>query len=54
MRVVATDEIKNLKAVEIEWKYNSKLFNPLTWRLLTTPKIYLTKVTVESLENQQR
>lgn len=54
MQVVATDEIKNLKAVELEWKYNSSLFNPLTWRILDTPKIYLSKITVESLENQQR
>ncbi|KAF7274634.1 pancreatic triacylglycerol lipase-like [Rhynchophorus ferrugineus] len=53
-RVVATDEIKHLRAVEIEWKYNSSLFNPLTWRLLTTPMIYLTDVVVETLETQQK
>lgn len=54
MKVVATDELKNLKAVELEWAFNSSLFNPLTWRILSTPKIYLTKITVESLENNQR
>lgn len=51
--VVAGDEIKQLRAIEISWKYNSSIFNPLTWRLLSTPKIYLTKVTVESLELKQ-
>ncbi|XP_060530064.1 pancreatic triacylglycerol lipase-like [Cylas formicarius] len=51
--VVATDELRNLKAVEIEWRYNSSLFNPLTWRILVTPKIYLKKITVESLEARQ-
>ncbi|XP_030764164.1 pancreatic triacylglycerol lipase-like [Sitophilus oryzae] len=54
MRVVATDEVKHLRAIEIEWKYNSSIFNPLTWRLLTTPMIYLTDVVVESLEGQQK
>ncbi|CAH1990804.1 unnamed protein product [Acanthoscelides obtectus] len=54
MGVVATDEVSHLKAIEIEWKYNSSLFNPLTWRILSTPKIYLKKVTVESLELDQR
>ncbi|XP_023313052.1 uncharacterized protein LOC111693137 isoform X2 [Anoplophora glabripennis] len=48
--VVATDEVPHLKAVEVEWKYNSSLFNPLTWRILTTPKIFINKVTVEALE----
>lgn len=53
-KVVATDELKKLKAVEIEWSYNSTLLNPLTWRFFSTPKIYLKKITVESLETQGR
>ncbi|XP_050305094.1 pancreatic triacylglycerol lipase-like [Anthonomus grandis grandis] len=53
MKVVSAEEVK-LRAVEVRWRHNSSLFNPLTWRFLTTPKIYLTKITVESLENQQR
>ncbi|XP_044754257.1 pancreatic lipase-related protein 2 isoform X1 [Coccinella septempunctata] len=48
--VIATNEVDNLKAVEVEWKYNSSLFNPLTWRILASPRIYLKNVTVESLE----
>lgn len=52
--VVAAEEIPNLKAVEIEWRYNSSLFNPLTWRILTTPKIFLKKITVEALEIDER
>lgn len=51
-KVVASDELKKLKAVEIEWSYNSTLLNPLTWRFFSTPKIYLKKITVESLETQ--
>ncbi|CAG9830045.1 unnamed protein product [Diabrotica balteata] len=51
--VVATDSVPHMKAIEIEWKYNSSLFNPLTWRILTTPKIYLNKITVDALEISQ-
>ncbi|XP_066253254.1 pancreatic triacylglycerol lipase-like isoform X1 [Euwallacea similis] len=53
VKVVATTEVKKIKAVELEWKYNSALLNPLSWRFLSTPKIYLKKVTVESLESQE-
>ncbi|XP_023012525.2 pancreatic triacylglycerol lipase [Leptinotarsa decemlineata] len=52
--VIATDGIPNLKAVGIEWKYDSSLFNPLTWRLLTAPRIYLKRVLVEALEIDKR
>ncbi|KAJ8952140.1 hypothetical protein NQ318_018476 [Aromia moschata] len=52
--VVAAKEVSHLRAIEVEWKYNSSLFNPLTWRILTTPKIFLRKVTVESLEINER
>ncbi|CAG9862325.1 unnamed protein product [Phyllotreta striolata] len=53
MGVVATDSVPHLRAVEIEWRFNSSLFNPLTWRLWTQPQIYLKKITVESLENEE-
>ncbi|CAG9760514.1 unnamed protein product [Ceutorhynchus assimilis] len=53
MKVVATDEVMDLKAVEVEWRFNSSLFNPLTWRFLSKPKIFLTKIIVWGLENQQ-
>ncbi|KAL3268284.1 hypothetical protein HHI36_007405 [Cryptolaemus montrouzieri] len=48
--VVATDEIRTLKAVEVEWRYNSSLFNPLTWRLLSAPRIFIDHITVDALE----
>lgn len=53
MAVVATDSVPHLRAVELEWRYNSSLFNPLTWRILATPRIYLKKITVEALENEE-
>lgn len=52
--VVATDEVPDLKAVEIVWKYDSSFFNPLTWRLFNTPKVFIKKVTVDALELNKR
>lgn len=48
--VVASDEIPLLKAVEVEWQYHSSMFNPLTWRILASPRLFIAKVKVEGLE----
>lgn len=52
--VIAADEVPHLKAVEVEWQYHSSVFNPLTWRLTSSPRVYLAKVTVEALEIRER
>ncbi|KAJ8982425.1 hypothetical protein NQ317_007773 [Molorchus minor] len=54
MGVVAANEVRHLRAIEIEWKYDSSFFNPLTWRILSTPKIFIKKVIVEGLESNER
>ncbi|XP_046476732.1 inactive pancreatic lipase-related protein 1 isoform X1 [Neodiprion pinetum] len=38
------------KAVEVTWEYQVT-FNPLTWRLITKPMVYLDSVVVDSLES---
>lgn len=52
--VVATDEVPDLRALEIEFKFNSSLLNPLSWRFFNTPKIFLKKVTIDALELNKR
>ncbi|CAH0555316.1 unnamed protein product [Brassicogethes aeneus] len=52
-KVIVADEVKDLRAVEVTWKYTSSLFNPLTWRILTNPKIFLDEIIVDSLELQK-
>lgn len=49
--VVPATAINDLKAVTLEWQYHSSMFNPLTWRLLSAPRIYVTRVTIDSLES---
>lgn len=51
--VVAADEVPAIKFVEVEWKYDSSMFNPLTWRIFASPRIFVTEVTVRVLETQQ-
>lgn len=36
-------------AVEVTWEYQTTL-NPLTWRLITNPRVYIDSVVVDSLE----
>ncbi|XP_076221091.1 pancreatic triacylglycerol lipase isoform X2 [Nomia melanderi] len=48
--VLAGDVVGKPETVEILWKYEPSVFNPLTWRLLHTPRVYIDSLTVESLE----
>lgn len=51
--IVAADEVPSIKYVEIEWKYESNLFNPLTWRLSSRARIFVKEIMVKVLETQQ-
>ncbi|KAK9303172.1 hypothetical protein QLX08_004964 [Tetragonisca angustula] len=48
--VLPGDVVDKLEAVEISWEYRASVFNPLTWRLLHTPRVYVDSLTIESLE----
>ncbi|XP_049866525.1 pancreatic lipase-related protein 2-like [Pectinophora gossypiella] len=37
-------------SVIVEWKYESNLFNPITWRLLKSPSIYIDYLKLSSIE----
>ncbi|KAL4710463.1 hypothetical protein ACJJTC_008865 [Scirpophaga incertulas] len=36
--------------VIVEWKYETNLFNPMTWRLLKSPSIYIDYIKLSSIE----
>ena len=42
-----------LNVVKVQFTYQTSLVNPLTWRILTTPKIYLDYVRVDLLETKE-
>ncbi|CAH2075368.1 unnamed protein product, partial [Iphiclides podalirius] len=37
-------------SVIVEWKYETNLFNPITWRLLKSPSIYIEYIKISSIE----
>lgn len=34
----------------VEWKYETNLFNPITWRLVKSPSVYIENLKISSLE----
>ncbi|XP_026328490.1 pancreatic triacylglycerol lipase-like [Hyposmocoma kahamanoa] len=37
-------------SVIVEWKYETNLFNPITWRLLKSPSVYVEQIKLSSIE----
>ena len=52
--IVPTDQISKLKAVEVEWQHQNSVFNPLTWRILAVPMIYVEFINIIALEIGER
>lgn len=52
--VVPALAIKYLKTVEVEWKYKTDLWNPFTYRILHEPRVFISRITIDSLELKQR
>lgn len=52
--VVAGKEIGIPKYATLNWEYKTNPLNPLTWRLLTSPRVYVESVIIESLEHKSR
>lgn len=48
--VLPGDIVGEPHSVEITWEYRTSVFNPLTWRLLHTPRAYIDSLAVKNLE----
>ncbi|KRT86844.1 hypothetical protein AMK59_398, partial [Oryctes borbonicus] len=48
--VVAGDAIDKIKSVEAEFQYDTNVMNPLTWRMFSAPRLYISKIQLENLE----
>lgn len=44
-------DIKDPVYASVFWEYQTSILNPLTWRLLTSPRIFISYITIESLES---
>lgn len=38
----------------LNWEYRTNPLNPLTWRILSSPRVYIDYVILETLEHQSR
>ncbi|XP_052860285.1 pancreatic triacylglycerol lipase-like [Anopheles cruzii] len=47
--IIAGYSIDRLSAITVGWEYDTNLLNPLTWRLLSAPRVFLESVTVQAL-----
>ncbi|KAL9882889.1 pancreatic triacylglycerol lipase isoform 2-T3 [Glossina fuscipes fuscipes] len=48
--LVAGKSIKNPVYAAVSWEYETSLFNPLTWRILASPRIYISYIFIEHME----
>lgn len=54
MNVLPGEEVGVPISATLEWEFKTSFVNPLTWRLLSNPRIYISTVIVESLETGTR
>lgn len=47
-------DIGTPKYAYLEWEYKANPLNPLTWRILTTPRVYVEYITIESMEHRTK
>ncbi|XP_049844178.1 pancreatic triacylglycerol lipase-like isoform X1 [Schistocerca gregaria] len=52
--IVSTKCSESLEGVSIEWVYETSFLNPLTWRFVTPPRLFLQSAVVENLERSSR
>ncbi|XP_012233169.2 pancreatic lipase-related protein 2-like [Linepithema humile] len=52
--VLPGDVVGKPNSVEITWEYLTSVFNPLTWRLLHTPRAYIDSLTIANLETNHK
>lgn len=42
------------KLVRLNWEYKTNPLNPLTWRILATPRVYIKYIEIESMEHNSK
>lgn len=50
--IAAGEPVGKLQSVSLLWEYRTNPLNPLTWRLFTTPRIYIAWLQIESVEER--
>ncbi|XP_058445504.1 pancreatic lipase-related protein 2-like [Malaya genurostris] len=53
-RVLAGAGVGKPRKITVSWEYNTSFLNPLTWRILNSPRVYIEYIIVQSLEYRTR
>jgi hypothetical protein len=51
---VPGDPVGKLESAILRWEYRTNPLNPLTWRFIATPRIYIGWMKIESIEERDR
>ncbi|XP_058836173.1 pancreatic lipase-related protein 2-like [Topomyia yanbarensis] len=49
-RVLAGGSVGKPRKITVSWEYNTSFLNPLTWRILSSPRVYIEYIIIQSLE----
>lgn len=52
-RVVAGNSIHDATHATVGWEYQTNILNPLSWRIVESPRIFLEYVRIYSIEDQK-
>lgn len=53
-RVLAGTSVGKPRKLAVSWEYNTSFLNPLTWRILNSPRVYIEYIILQSLEYKSK
>ncbi|XP_053696867.1 pancreatic lipase-related protein 2-like [Sabethes cyaneus] len=53
-RVLAGRGVGKPRKITVSWEYNTSFLNPLTWRILSSPRVYVEYIVLQSLEHRMK
>lgn len=52
--VVSGQDIGIIEYATLSWEYKANPLNPLTWRILASPRVYVDHIILESLDHRTK
>ncbi|CAL4075260.1 unnamed protein product, partial [Meganyctiphanes norvegica] len=52
--IIGVPDLGHLEFAILEWNYITAFYNPLAWRLLSPPSVYVNRIHIDSIEMQER
>ncbi|CAL4120473.1 unnamed protein product, partial [Meganyctiphanes norvegica] len=52
--IIGVPDLGHLEFAILEWNYITAYYNPLAWRLLSAPSVYVNRIQINSIEMRER